>query len=151
MFFFKQKTAYEMRISDWSFRRVLFRSILRLTVIIPTLHPQLASNAFVWRRGQSVADEHDLPHYGLQSDAYLKSPVIRIFAGEGGIRRRLEGANPPRDFPILDDLLADGATDYVAMPLRFSIGRIKVLTLPFEPPAASHHPALALGHHHLPI
>src|SRR3546814_9277504 len=25
--FFKQKTAYEMRISDWRFRRVLFRSI----------------------------------------------------------------------------------------------------------------------------
>src|SRR3546814_1450806 len=25
-FFFKQKTAYEMRISDWSSRRVLFRS-----------------------------------------------------------------------------------------------------------------------------
>src|SRR3546814_2148735 len=25
-FFFKQKTAYEMRISDWRFRRVLFRS-----------------------------------------------------------------------------------------------------------------------------
>src|SRR3546814_1229891 len=27
--FFKQKTAYEMRISDWSFRRVLFRSCKR--------------------------------------------------------------------------------------------------------------------------
>src|SRR3546814_17621109 len=26
LFFFKQKTAYEMRISDWSSRRVLFRS-----------------------------------------------------------------------------------------------------------------------------
>src|SRR3546814_9204775 len=26
IFFFKQKTAYEMRISDWEFRRVLFRS-----------------------------------------------------------------------------------------------------------------------------
>src|SRR3546814_7841341 len=26
-FFFKQKTAYEMRISDWSSRRVLFRSV----------------------------------------------------------------------------------------------------------------------------
>src|SRR3546814_7209963 len=24
--YFKQKTAYEMRISDWKFRRVLFRS-----------------------------------------------------------------------------------------------------------------------------
>lgn len=103
--------------------------ILRLTVIIPTLHPQLASNAFVWRRGQSVADERDLPHYSLQSEAYLKSPVIRIFSGEGGIRRRLEGPNPPRDFPILDDLLAEGATDYVAMPMRFSNGRLNVLSL----------------------
>src|SRR3546814_3537916 len=27
-FFFKQKTAYEMRISDWSSDRVLFRSLL---------------------------------------------------------------------------------------------------------------------------
>src|SRR3546814_473115 len=27
-FFFKQKTAYEMRISDWEFRRVLFRSLV---------------------------------------------------------------------------------------------------------------------------
>src|SRR3546814_8065467 len=30
VFFFKQKTAYEMRISDWEFRRVLFRSELSL-------------------------------------------------------------------------------------------------------------------------
>src|SRR3546814_1175120 len=30
-FFFKQKTAYEMRISDWEFRRVLFRSPLSTT------------------------------------------------------------------------------------------------------------------------
>src|SRR3546814_8660504 len=29
-FFFKQKTAYEMRISDWRFRRVLFRSLPRV-------------------------------------------------------------------------------------------------------------------------
>ncbi|HEY9549988.1 MAG TPA: DUF427 domain-containing protein, partial [Kiloniellaceae bacterium] len=101
----------------------------RVTVIIPTLHPQLASNAFVWRRGQSLTDERDLPHYSLQSEAYLKSPVVRIFRGEGGIRRRLEGANPPTDFPILEDLLAEGATDYVAMPMRFSNGKINILTL----------------------
>src|SRR3546814_10960677 len=93
-----------MRISDWSsdvcssdlqLGEVGF-GILRLTVIIPTLHPQLASNAFVWRRGQSVADEHDLPHYGLQSDASLKSPVLRIFAGQGGIRPRLGGGSEAR-------------------------------------------------------
>jgi uncharacterized protein (DUF427 family)/class 3 adenylate cyclase len=125
--------------------------ILRLTVIIPTLHPQLASNAFVWRRGQSVADERDLPHYGLQSEAYLKSPVIRIFNGEGGIRRRLEGPNPPRDFPILDDLQAEGATDYVAMPMRFSNGRINVLTLACDRPGGFTTRELGWIHETLPI
>src|SRR3546814_1531529 len=38
-FFFKQKTAYEMRISDWSFRRVLFRSRL-VEALITATHPQ---------------------------------------------------------------------------------------------------------------
>ncbi len=108
--------------------------IYRLNAIIPTLHPQLASNAFVWRRGQSVVDERDLPHYGTKSEAYQKSPVIRIFDGEGGIRRRLEGPNPPRDFPILDDLLEEGATDYVAMPMHFSNGKINVLSLASDRP-----------------
>jgi len=125
--------------------------ILRLSVIIPTLHPQLASNAFVWRRGQSVVDERDLPHYGLQSEAYLKSPIIRIFGGEGGIRRRLEGPNPARDFPILEDLLAEGATDYVAMPMRFSTGRINVLSLACDRPGGFSTKELGWIHEALPI
>lgn len=125
--------------------------VLRLTVIIPTLHPQLASNAFVWRRGESVVDERDLPHYGMQSEAYLKSPVIRIFSGEGGIRRRLEGPNPPRDFPILDDLLAEGATDYVAMPMRFSNGKINVMTIACDRPGGFTTQELGWIHEALPI
>jgi adenylate cyclase len=125
--------------------------ILRLSAIIPTLHPQLASNAFVWRRGLTVIDERDLPHYGLKSDAYLKSPVVRIFNGEGGIRRRLEGANPPRDFPILEDLLEEGATDYVAMPMRFSNGRINVLTLACNRPGGFTTRELGWIHESLPV
>jgi adenylate cyclase len=125
--------------------------VLRLSVIIPTLHPQLASNAFVWRRGESVVDERDLPHYGLQSEAYLKSPIIRIFNGEGGIRRRLEGATPPRDFPILDDLLAEGATDYVAMPMRFSNGKINVMTIACDRPGGFATQELGWIHEALPI
>jgi len=125
--------------------------VLRLSVIIPTLHPQLASNAFVWRRGESVVDERDLPHYGLQSEAYLKSPIIRIFSGEGGIRRRLEGATPPRDFPILDDLLAEGATDYVAMPMRFSNGKINVMTIACDRTGGFTTQELGWIHEALPI
>jgi len=125
--------------------------IMRLTVIIPTLHPQLASHAFVWRRGESVVDERDLPHYGLQSDAYLKSPLIRIFNGEGGVRRRLEGPNPPRDYPVLEDLLAEGATDYVAMPMQFSNGKINVLTLTSDRPGGFSTEELGSIHEVLPV
>lgn len=103
--------------------------VSRMNVIIPTLHPQMASNAFVWRRGETVVDERDFPHYGLQSEAYLKSPLMPIFEGAGGIRRRLEGPNPTLDYPILRDLIEAGCTDYVAMPMRFSNGKINILTL----------------------
>ncbi|MEQ8354583.1 MAG: DUF427 domain-containing protein [Kiloniellaceae bacterium] len=108
--------------------------VMRLSMLIPTLHPQMAGHAFVWRRGGEIVDARDLPHFDLQSESYLKSPIIRIMNGEGGIRRRLEGASPPRDFPILEDLRAEGATDYVAMPMLFSTGKINAMTLASDRP-----------------
>src|SRR3546814_16876571 len=100
-----------------------------LTHSFPTGRPSDLSTALVGSRGQSFTAGRALPHSSLRSEAYLKSPGVRILRGEGGIRRRLEGANPPTDFPILEDLLAEGATDYVAMPMRFSNGKINILTL----------------------
>ncbi|WP_167223887.1 DUF427 domain-containing protein [Pelagibius litoralis] len=125
--------------------------ISRMNVIIPTLHPQMASNAFVWRRGETVVDERDFPHYGLQSDAYLKSPLMPIFEGAGGIRRRLEGPNPPTDYPILADLIKEGATDYVAMPMRFSNGKINIFTLSTDRPGGFTTEHLGQIHEILPI
>ncbi|MFV2035872.1 MAG: adenylate/guanylate cyclase domain-containing protein, partial [Halocynthiibacter sp.] len=57
-----------------------------------------------------------------------------IIDGQGGVRRRLEGANPRLDFPVLQDLIDEGATDYVAVPLLFSDGQINVLTLVSDEP-----------------
>lgn len=125
--------------------------VQRMNVIIPTLHPQMASNAFVWRRGDTVVDERDFPHYGRHSDAYLKSPLMPIFEGAGGIRRRLEGPNVLRDFPILDDLIEQGATDYVAMPMRFSNGKINVFTLATDRPGGFTTEHLGQIHEILPI
>ncbi len=125
--------------------------VSRMNVVIPTLHPQMASNAFVWRRGETVVDERDFPHYGLQSEAYLKSPLMPIFEGAGGIRRRLEGPNPTLDYPILQDLIEAGSTDYVAMPMRFSNGKINVLTLATDRPGGFTTDHLGQIHEVLPI
>jgi adenylate cyclase len=57
-----------------------------------------------------------------------------VINGEGGVRRRLDGPGARLDFPVLEDLVAEGATDYVAMPLRFSDGQLNILTLVSDRP-----------------
>jgi adenylate cyclase len=70
----------------------------------------------------------------LQSPEYLNSPLVPIFEGAGGIRRRLDIKEPLLDFGILHDLHAEGATDYVAMPMHFSDGKINVISLSADRP-----------------
>ena len=70
----------------------------------------------------------------LESDAYLKSPYASIFEGAGGTRRRLGVPGLALDFPILEDLKAEGATDYVAMPMLFSDGKINAITFAGDRP-----------------
>jgi adenylate cyclase len=66
--------------------------------------------------------------------AFLNSPLVPIFEGAGGIRRRLDIPDPVLDFGILEELHAEGATDYVAMPIIFLDGQINVLTLASDRP-----------------
>jgi adenylate cyclase len=101
----------------------------RLSVSILTLHPQVVAVTHHWHSvtGELVELEHD---FGLlQSPEYLNSPLLPIFEGAGGIRRRLDIKEPLLDFGLLSDLHAEGATDYVAMPLHFSDGQINALTI----------------------
>lgn len=108
--------------------------VWRLRLLVRTLNPQLFAHAYTWQRDIEGIDEYQATHAGLQSQEYRDSPFAPIIAGEGGIRRRLEGPNPKLDFPILKDLVAEGATDYVAMPVRFSDGLINILVLTSDRP-----------------
>ena len=101
----------------------------RLAIVIRTLHPQLTAYTQHWHSvtGELVELEHDFEI--LQSPEYLNSPLLPIFEGAGGIRRRLDIKEPLLDFGLLSNLHAEGATDYVAMPVQFSDGQINALTL----------------------
>ena len=104
-------------------------AIWRLAVIIPTLHPQVNALTYRWWRKDGVAKEIEVPHQVLSDPRYLNSPLVPIFEGAGGVRRRLDIKDPVLDYGILEDLLEEGATDYVAMPMRFTDGQINVVTL----------------------
>jgi adenylate cyclase len=111
------------------FLRAAGYPIARSTVIIPTLHPQIFATVLVWRDDTAGVRVVFEPHDILLQPRFADSPFAPIIRGAGGVRRHLEDAGVKLDFPVLRDLLADGATDYVAMPFRFSDGQINVISM----------------------
>jgi adenylate cyclase len=103
--------------------------ISRMTVIIPTLHPQVFATVLVWREDDPEVKVILEPHDILLQPKFSDSPFAPIIKGAGGVRRRLEGDDPKLDYPVCVDLQAEGATDYAAMPFTFSDGQINVMSM----------------------
>jgi adenylate cyclase len=103
--------------------------LARSTLIIPTLHPQVFASVLAWRddapRVRVVFEPHDI----LRQPRFADSPFAPILGGAGGVRRYLADPQVKLDFPVVRDLHREGATDYVAMPFRFSDGQINVVSM----------------------
>jgi len=97
--------------------------LMRMMLAKPTLHPQIASIAYRWSRTEPDVETFTREHDIWQSEQYLRSPMALIYAGEPMIRRRLFGPGLRLDFPILEDLVAEGGTDYAIFGLRRGDGR----------------------------
>lgn len=108
--------------------------LYRLFLSIGTLHPQVASIGYQWRRGDAVASETPREHGIDRQDVYLRSPIKLIHDGAPEVRRRLSDNPAPREFPILDDLSAEGVTDYLVVPLRFSSRRVNAISIATDRP-----------------
>ncbi len=84
-----------------------------------TLHPLFRGFGYIWRRGQGVTMES----YGfdLDGELYRKSPVHHMEStGVPYLRRRLTGGMALLDFPVLEEMLDQGATDYMSYLVPFS-------------------------------
>jgi uncharacterized protein (DUF427 family) len=102
--------------------------ISRMTLIIPALHPQVFATVLVWRDDGGARTIHE-PHDILHTPRFKDSPFALILRGAGGVRRRIERPETKLDFPVVRDLKAEHATDYVAMPFRFSDGQMNVMSM----------------------
>jgi adenylate cyclase len=99
----------------------------RVAVFVNTLHPQIIGRRFVWRPGAEV--EISEGRFGLfDTPEFRENPVARVYATRKAIRRRLADPGCPMDFPILQELRAEGVTDYVASPLFFTDGAVQLVT-----------------------
>ncbi|MEM7091266.1 MAG: DUF427 domain-containing protein, partial [Pseudomonadota bacterium] len=109
-------------------------AVSRLSVLVWSLHPLIAGKRYIW--DQNVDEISTFaPTYEIHDHpAYQNSPLRHVSEGMGGVRQRLTDKHLHHNFPIIEDLKAQGATDYVAMPLPFSNGQINVLTLTSDHP-----------------
>lgn len=94
----------------------------RVGVLVQTLHPDALGRNFVWRPGADVVIEtagFDLP----ESHRFRQSPLAILYASGHEVRYRLDDPESNR-FPFFDEMRAEGVTDYIALPLRFTDGSL---------------------------
>jgi adenylate cyclase len=92
--------------------------LARLTVHSGTLHPQFLGTSLVWWRDSGRTEQTFIAHEIGEAVAYEQNPVARVIRGGETLRRRLYAADCEWDFPILRDLEAKGATEYLALPIQ---------------------------------
>ncbi len=92
----------------------------RAHAAMETLHPQWNGYGFTWRRDLNAIAPEQYPHAEDEEEIWVTSPfydlIRRARDGEPNptMRRRLEAGPEQRDFPVLKEFFAAGATDYVA-------------------------------------
>jgi adenylate cyclase len=89
----------------------------RVGVFIRTLHPEFLGMNFVWKPGAEV-EIGTVDFHILESEEFNSSPLKIVF--QQGIEVRGRTDDPlALQFPIIEDMRAEGVTDYVALPLLF--------------------------------
>ena len=105
--------------------------LYRLAYFQLTLHPEFFGKGYLWRRGRGV-EVSEVPH-GIRQDAdYLDNPLPLVFEQRRTIRVNISEVAPQA--PVLKQLKAEGATDYVALPLLFTTGHVDALSVVSDQP-----------------
>ncbi|RDH44675.1 adenylate/guanylate cyclase domain-containing protein [Zooshikella ganghwensis] len=99
--------------------------LARVKISHQILHPQLAGISYCWTDSRQEIEIIKSTQGLLERDAYLSSPLYPVCEGKTNkVRCPLYKLQAPFDYPILNNLKADGITDYLVLPLNFSGGRI---------------------------
>lgn len=110
-------------------------SVVRATLHVQTRQREWLGATLLWRTGLEEA-EIILREYAIEeSEQWLHSPVHDIHDGAPEIRRSLWQRAPDEDdFPILNELMDEGITDYVVWPMFHTLGKRQALTFASDAP-----------------
>ena len=108
--------------------------VLRVTLHARTLHPQYLGTSMRWWRTTGRSTRILIGHEVADTLRYEDNPVLRVSVGGETIRRRIDAPGAKLDFPILHDLKAEGATDYLALPVPAVFGDNYMLSFASDRP-----------------
>jgi adenylate cyclase len=116
--------------------------VYRLTTGIHIVHPQIDASSALWQQGKPVTERR----WKMDRQMLQNSPMAIVYSGKR-YRARLDGQAQPGEFPILTELRAEGATEYIALPLPFSDGSWKAVSYATRRPGGfpEHQVALLQG------
>jgi adenylate cyclase len=114
----------------------------RFALFIYTLHPNLVGWRFTWTPQDGVQVSQG--KMGLFSTAeYTSNPLPTVVEKQVTIRRRLADPDCPKDFIIVDELIADGFTDYFAQPIVYTTGETNAASWSSKAPGGFSDEAIA--------
>jgi adenylate cyclase len=88
----------------------------RLRIIIRTLHPEIVGAACSWSKATDATTRVETPRRVRDSDRYIGSPLQQLIDTEETVRQRLDRL-PEDAHRAYTELLEEGFTDYLAMPV----------------------------------
>jgi adenylate cyclase len=94
----------------------------RVGVFVRTLHPDIFGRNFIWRPGAEV-ELGTVDFNILDAPEFQASPLAIVFRQGLEVRARVGDPESQR-FPIIEDMHAEGVTDYIALPLLFIDGTV---------------------------
>ena len=99
--------------------------IARALALIDTLHPVHEGTVFRWRDDdveENAATQYGRTTEGAAAENWQRSPFYYLLQTGGEELRRRVGFGEPADFPIMQEIVDSGHTDYIVFVNRFTRG-----------------------------
>lgn len=97
----------------------------RCRLMWPTLHPLFQAETVLWERDKETEFEQ-FRHQENVSEQWLSSPMNFVMENKlDTLRRNLDGPNKMVDFPILEELIEKGHTDYMLIATAFNETQVR--------------------------
>ena len=94
--------------------------LFRVAFYIRTLHPDIFGRNFIWKPGEPI--QIGTADYSILDTPQFHASPISIVAREGREIRARVGDPDSARWPIVEDLKAEGVTDYIALPIKYIDG-----------------------------